>query len=289
MPLRDASGYAWPVSPLTSSHPVRGNFGDPRGDLRRTQPQQVSPPQQTAPSPITSESTSPAPDATAVYRPGTTAQLASSAHTTSWTRAPASRCSIGTSAQISHRARRVVAYMTDARSGPDEFRAPLPPRTVLERQAGHPRWRSATGPPASTLITALTPPGGSRSALRDHCARPASRVRPWTRTRSWRWPATDVAQRARHLARLSAARIDLARRARPRRRHRGTPHEDQLRRSGLAPYRATFWSHYARGTRQNCSSFGTQRAWRLPGPTSIDSRHRNSTPGVSPTASTRSS
>lgn len=31
------------------------------------------------------------------------------------------------------------------------------------------------------------------------------------------------------------------------------------------PDRATFWSHYARGTRQNCSTFGTQRAWRLPG------------------------
>jgi hypothetical protein len=31
------------------------------------------------------------------------------------------------------------------------------------------------------------------------------------------------------------------------------------------PSPMSFWQHYARGTRQNMSTFGTQRAWREPG------------------------
>lgn len=256
-----APAYGWPVKPFNRAHPVRANFGDPRTTFQ-------GPPTQAGV--LTSRGSFSfhfgvdiaAPDGTAVYpvRSGTASLLGGrnvqvdsggGFKTQYWHIVPAVRPGQQVTAQQTVLGYVMKGYehvhfteLQDGRPfnplaaghmGPyDEQTAP---------QLGSISFRSGNSPRevlAESVSGAIVPVVRSQ----DTPARPVPGM----------WANLPVAPAllAWHVERADSGRVAVPRRV-----------AFDVRET--IPENIAFWTYYARGSRQNMATFGTQRAWRTPG------------------------
>ncbi len=256
-----ASAYGWPVKPFNRSHPVRANFGDPRTTFH-------GPPTQAGV--LTSRGSFSfhfgvdiaVPDGTAVYpvRSGTASLLGGrnvqvdsggGFKTQYWHIVPAVRPGQQVTAQQTVLGHVMKGYehvhFTELQDG----------RPVNPLAPGHMGpYDEETAPQLSSISFRI---GNSpREALAESVSGPIVPV-----VRSQDTPARPVSgvwanlPVAPALLTWQVERVDSGRIVVPRR--------VAFDARETIPENTAFWTYYARGSRQNMATFGTQRAWRTPG------------------------
>jgi hypothetical protein len=253
------AGYAWPVKPFDRAHPVRANFGDPRTTFTGT------------PTAIGLRGTGnfgyhfgidiSVPDGTAVYpvRSGTASVFgghniavdSGAFGTQYWHLVPAV-----------HTGQRVIAFKTILGRVQKGF------EHVHFAESTSGGWVNPLAAGHLTPCTDATSPSVQRITFRADDATP-DLLPEFVHGR------VSIVAEASDLPSLSVPglwhglpvaparitwRIDRARDGKV-----VVPTRTAFDVTTSLPDPTTFWSHYARGTRQNFSTFGVQRAWRLPG------------------------
>ena len=255
------AGYAWPVKPFDQAHPVRANFGDPRTTFTGT------------PTAVGLRSTGnfgyhfgidiSVPDGTAVYpvRSGTArvfgghniARFDSGAGfaTQYWHLVPAV-----------HTGQRVVAFKTILGRVQKSFEhvhfaESASGAWVNPLAAGHLTPYTDTKSPSVQGITFRADDAapdllpeyvhGRVSIVAEASDQPSQSV-----PGLWRGLPVAPARITWRIERARDGKVVL-------------PTRTAFDVTSSLPDPTTFWSHYARGTAPNFSTFGVQRAWRLPG------------------------
>jgi hypothetical protein len=255
------SAYGWPVKPFDQPHPVRANFGDPRTTFH-------GPPTQAGI--MTSRGSFSfhfgvdiaVPDGTAVYpvRSGTATLLGGrnvqvdsggGFKTQYWHIVPAIRPGQRVTAQET-----VLGYVMKGYEHV-HFTELANGRPINPLAPGHlGPYTEATPPQLSTISFRVG--NSAREALAESISGavvPVVRAQDVTaRPVPGTWANLPVAPA---LLTWSIERVETGRVVIPR-----TVAFDVRTR---IPENTAFWSYYARGSRQNMSTFGTQRAWRTPG------------------------
>lgn len=255
------SAYGWPVKPFNQAHPVRANFGDPRTTFH-------GPPTQAGV--LTSRGSFSfhfgvdiaVPDGTPVYpvRSGNASLLggrnvqvdSGGGFTTQyWHIVPAVRAGQHVTAQQT-----VLGYVlkgyehvhfTELRNG----------RPVNPLAAGHMGpYDEETAPQLGSISFRIG--ASAREALAESLS---GRIVPIVRSQDaparpvpglWANLPVAPALLTWQVERADSGRIVIPRRV-----------AFDVRET--IPENAAFWTYYARGSRQNMATFGTQRAWRTPG------------------------
>ena len=259
-PSADAA-YGWPVKPFNRPHPVRANFGDPRTTFHGPATQAGI---------MTSRGSFSfhfgidiaAPDGTAVYpvRSGTASLLGGrnvqvdsggGFKTQYWHIVPAIRAGQHVTAFET-----VLGYVLKGYEHV-HFTELQHGRPVNPLAPGHlGPYTEATAPTLTSISFRVG--GSAREALVEAVAGsvvPVVRVQDIpARPVPGIWANLPVAPALLtwHVERVQTGRVVIP---------RTIAFDVRLR----IPENGAFWSYYARGSRQNMSTFGTQRAWRTPG------------------------